>query len=141
MNMKQTPLIGKDTSFKLSEIITNGRGGSNNETGPVSRSWHKKGKKSKPDTYALCVFFTTKILDEIRFREGDKVDISFHDGKATFNFSPSNPFSVYKSSGTKFMMKVSTCGIEKLMAILPDTGKPESMPVVFTKTGSITCFI
>ena len=137
MTATQIPLIEKNKPFKLSEIVSHGRTGSNLDTGPVCYSWHKKGLKSKPETYALCVFFSTQILDEIRFRQGDKVDISFEDGKATFNFSTSNPFSVYKSSGTKFMMKVSTRGIESLMKILPDTGKPERLNVSFTATGTI----
>jgi hypothetical protein len=141
MNITNKPEIRKDIPFKLSEIVTHGRGSFKSDSGPVCYSWHKKGKASNPDSYALCVFFTTKILDEIRFRDGDKVDISFNQGTATFTFNPSNPFSVYKSSGTKFMMKVSTRGIEALMQILPDTGKPESMAVIMTETGIIHCSI
>jgi hypothetical protein len=139
MKTTQTPLVTNGIPFKLSEIITPGKGVNYSDVGPVCYSWHKKGKKTKEDTYSLCVFFSLKILDEVRFRSGDRVDISFTDGIATFNFSPTNPFNVYKSSGTKFMMKVSSRGIEKLMAILPHTGKPETLKVTKTSTGVITC--
>ena len=131
--------FGEGQSFKLSEIISRGHGGAHSKIGPVAYSWHKKGMKSNPESYALCVFFTTKILEEVRFRDGDKVDIRFDDGNATFLFGSEQPFSVYKSSGTKFMMKVSSRGIEKLVKLLPDTGKPETMTVIGTGTGYIVC--
>lgn len=133
--------IKKEESFKLSEIITHGRGGLQANNNPVCYSWHKKGNKSNPNSFAFCVFFTRKMLDEIRFREGDKVDVSYAAGVVTFNFNPENPFSVYKSSGTKFMMKVSTQGIERLMGVFPDTGKVEDIKVTSSRTGVITCAI
>jgi hypothetical protein len=127
------------TQIKLSGLLKRATSNSQTVTAPVAYSWHKKGNKSLQGKYALAVFFTTDMLSEVRYRDGDRMEVVFSGDTVEFNLASTNPFSIYKSNGRKYMMKVSTAGIEDAMTILPNTGKAEPLPVIRTATGQIFC--
>jgi hypothetical protein len=127
------------TQIKLSGLLKRATSNRPTITAPVAYSWHKKGNKSVQGKYALAVFFTTDILNEIRYRNGDRAEVVFSGDTVEINLNPTNPFSIYKSNGRKYMMKVSTAGIEDAMSILPNTGKAEPLPVIGMATGQIFC--
>jgi hypothetical protein len=128
-------------AFKLTDILKSVPRGRAQNNAPVAYSWHKKGRKSTGGFHALCVFFSADILAQARYRQGDNVDVVFYEKAIDFILSPSAPFSIYKSSGSKLMMKVSTAGIEEIEKILPNIGEPVALPIVNVTSGAITCKI
>ena len=135
MNTPQKP-----SYVKLSELIKPGKGSVNKSCQQVAYSWHLTGDKSR-GSGALAIYFNEKSLREIRYRDGDRIEISIGEKEIVFDFGAELPFSVYghKNGCKNRMAKCSSNGIEVMKERLPDMQSKTELEIVSMTVGRIIC--
>ena len=118
---------------KLSDLVkSTGRTGAD-----VSYAWHRASGNNKK--LALVISLSGEVLDQARYRAGDKADVEFGDTDMTILLGDSYPFSCCNKSKSRSSrhLKVSAEGISTVEAVLPNVGTTTELNVIQVSVGKI----
>jgi hypothetical protein len=120
---------------KLSDLVKSVQ--AINRKAEVNYSWHLAGGNVKRK--AFCLSISPEALKLCRFREGDGAEIEITGTEVIILLGEKLPFSCNIRSKTcgRRQIKVSASGVENLLAVLPDEGRPTDLDVIQIEVGKI----